>query len=345
MVLTRDEKERLVLDLYNRRTSIRDIAREAGMSFRDIGRIIDKKEEEKEALQGQSRQITQSTQAYKLFSEGKSPVQVAINLNIRASEAIIFQREYWDLEGLNNLNRIYEEIKVDTWNFVNLCKSVKSSGMGVQHVVKLLEIANNDLPAVELRYERLKREAATLEFDRANSARDFQQLNDHITMVSKTRDSVRLDYEKEMDRLRYLQQQRIKQEGVVRQFQNNNEEYVKIKKTVEEKVHNVLSDRKMVLKLALLSLTESMRKDQDKYSHLIYSNKTFSTLLTQATDYHTAPYGQHQQQYPSQAYADMLLEEAEKLYSKLAKEIGDEIMSDYASGISSSLLPVLRPFE
>jgi len=44
MILTREEKERLVLELYNQRTPIRDIAREAGMSFRDIGRIIDKKE-------------------------------------------------------------------------------------------------------------------------------------------------------------------------------------------------------------------------------------------------------------------------------------------------------------
>ena len=52
MVLTREEKERLVLDLYNRRTPIRDIAREAGMSFRDIGRIIDREEKEKEAREG-----------------------------------------------------------------------------------------------------------------------------------------------------------------------------------------------------------------------------------------------------------------------------------------------------
>ena len=37
----------------------------------------------------------------------------------------------------------------------------------------------------------------------------------------------------------------------------------------------------------------------------------------------------------------MLLEEAEKLYNKLAKGLGDEIISDYASSTSSSLLPLL----
>jgi hypothetical protein len=102
----------------------------------------------------------------------------------------------------------------------------------------------------------------------------------------------------------------MKIEAGVRHFENNNEEYAKIKKT-EEKVHSILSDRRMVLKLPLLSLTESMRKDPDKFSHLIYNNNTSLTPRTQATDYDTASYVQ-QQQYPSQAYTDMLLEEAEK---------------------------------
>jgi hypothetical protein len=37
---------------------------------------------------------------------------VAIELNIRASEAIMFQREYWELEGLHNLNQIIKKPKV-----------------------------------------------------------------------------------------------------------------------------------------------------------------------------------------------------------------------------------------
>jgi len=102
---------------------------------------------------------------------------------------------------------------------------------------------------------------------------------------------------------------------------------------------------KMVLKLALLSLTDSMRNDPDKYSHLIYNNNTPSTPRTQATGYYTASYGQ-QQQYPSQAYTDLLLEETEKLYNKLAKESVDEIIGDCLFSPASSLLPLLsQPVE
>ena len=73
MVLTREEKERLVLDLYNQGKSTSEIAEEARMSFRDIGVILNKAIEEKEASKEQAEKMSQSTQAYKLFSEGKSP--------------------------------------------------------------------------------------------------------------------------------------------------------------------------------------------------------------------------------------------------------------------------------
>jgi len=62
------------------------------MSFTDIAKILKDADKEKESEQQRTRQEFLSSQAYKLFSEGKSPVQVAIELNIRASEAIMFQR-------------------------------------------------------------------------------------------------------------------------------------------------------------------------------------------------------------------------------------------------------------
>ena len=247
VLFTREERQRRVLEHHSQGMGTREISKLLHMSFTDIAKILKDSDKEKESEQQRTRQEFLSSQAYTLFSEGKSPVQVAIELNIRASEAIIFQREYWELEGLHNLNQIYQEIKGDIWNFVNLWKSVKAAGMGVPHVNRLLTIANNDLSSVELRYEGLKKEAATLEFQKVNSARDSELLNNQIIMMRKTRDSTRLDCEKEMERLRHLQQKRIKQEDLVKHFENSNEVYsIKIRKTVEEKVHSVLSDRRML---------------------------------------------------------------------------------------------------
>ena len=128
--------------------------------------------------------------------------------------------------------------------------------MHVQHVIRLLEIANNHLPSVEYTYETPKREVEDLEAKKRNSARIYQEINDKILSMRQRLDSLNLDCEKELAQRDQLYQKRMKLQDLLRHFENNNEEYTKIRKTAEEKVYSVLSDRKMLLKLALLSLIE-----------------------------------------------------------------------------------------
>jgi DNA-binding CsgD family transcriptional regulator len=144
MVLTSKQREKLVLELYSQGKTIKEIAKEAKMSFRDIGVIL--KETGKQEEQAQRQSII-SSQAYKLFSEGKTAMQVAIDLSLRQNEVTILCREYWNLAQLDNLNAVYEETKGDIWPLVNLHVSIKAAGMNNQHIIRLLEIANNGLPA------------------------------------------------------------------------------------------------------------------------------------------------------------------------------------------------------
>jgi DNA-directed RNA polymerase specialized sigma subunit len=77
--LTRKEREEHVLDLYfNQNKNYLQIAQEARTSPRDIGEIINREYKEKERQEHKSLFV----QAYKLFSKGNTPLQVAIRLNI-----------------------------------------------------------------------------------------------------------------------------------------------------------------------------------------------------------------------------------------------------------------------
>jgi hypothetical protein len=114
-ILTRQEKERLVIELYNLGKTYREISKEARISPRDIGVILNKVMEEKktqglkeqegnsDSEKNQEQRLSLSAQAYKLFSEGKTPIRVAIALNLRESGATKFCREYWKLKQLYNL--------------------------------------------------------------------------------------------------------------------------------------------------------------------------------------------------------------------------------------------------
>jgi len=63
---TRQERERPVLDLYhNQRKTVREIAKEARMSFRDIGAILNKADEaqQRKGQEQDNQQLSLATQA------------------------------------------------------------------------------------------------------------------------------------------------------------------------------------------------------------------------------------------------------------------------------------------
>jgi DNA-binding CsgD family transcriptional regulator len=154
-ILTRQERERLVLDLYNQGKTYREISKVARISPRDIGvilnRVIEEKTEEKEITQQNDKDaeknrqegeqhLSLTAQAYKLFSDRKTPLEVAIALNLGESEATKFYREYWKLKQLHNLNMLYEENKGDIDPFLKLYKLAKRKGMASSKLLTFLRL-------------------------------------------------------------------------------------------------------------------------------------------------------------------------------------------------------------
>jgi hypothetical protein len=135
-------------------------------------------------------------------------------------------------------------------------------------------------------------------------------------------------------------------EGLVNDFQNNNEEYVKIIKAVEEKVVSILSNVKVLLRCALLSITKSIRNNPERFRSLFYNMPSIIDCYnTNGQDY-AASYmyvGQIQQYYLSPDYntdanIDIIVDEAEKLYNTVVKDsINKIIIVDYPFRKSSSL--------
>ena len=102
-MLTRQEKERKVLDLYNQNKTYREIAKEVRICPRDIGIILKKASGEKEENQDKEQSsLSPSTQAYSLFSEGKTPLEVAIALDLTESETSKFYEEYLNLKQMDD---------------------------------------------------------------------------------------------------------------------------------------------------------------------------------------------------------------------------------------------------
>jgi hypothetical protein len=166
-----------------------------------------------------------SSQAYKLFSDRKTPLEVAIALNLGESEATIFYKEYCKLKQLHNLNMVYEETKGDIDPFLTLYKLAKRKGIGVKQVVTLLEIANNDLPSIEEQFETLRNDISTLQFQKYIDERNLYQLNNEISIKSRLLNSYRLYCENEKISIEQLHNEQIRIENLVTPFKNKNEKY------------------------------------------------------------------------------------------------------------------------
>ena len=157
MIIT-DERKKRVIDLYfNEHKTYAEIAEIEHISPRDIHTIIKEEQARRQKYQHQQQEQELSSKAYKLFSEGKRPVQVAITLNLGEPEVTKLYREYWKLKRLHKLNSIYEEIGDDIRHIIELYRRAKKEGLGIEHIVKLLQLANEDNASGILQLERRRK--------------------------------------------------------------------------------------------------------------------------------------------------------------------------------------------
>ena len=73
--------------------------------------------------------VDKSTQAYKLFAEGKKPIEVAIELGLDRRETNRLYLDVWKLKRLYTLNHIHEQIGDELRTFLTLYKIVKRQVM------------------------------------------------------------------------------------------------------------------------------------------------------------------------------------------------------------------------
>ena len=132
--MNRAEKEQYVIRLYKENKSTREIAKLTHMSFRGIGAITKKVKSEADGERGQLEEDddikskSKITQAIKLFSEFKSPIDVIIALDLPADQVRAIYQEYWELEDMHRLAQIYEEAKYDLHDLLRLHRIVKVLG-------------------------------------------------------------------------------------------------------------------------------------------------------------------------------------------------------------------------
>ena len=182
--MTREEREQYVIRLYNEGRTFKDIAKEIHMSFRDIGAIIKKAKLEADRARGYTtieEPKSPESKAFKFFSEGKTPLDVAIALDLPADEVQAIHREFWELNNMHELAEVYEEIRPYLSSVLRLHKILNDRGMGEQEIINVLELANNhQLQHLQWKVEYLRNDIDMLEVQKTKCSNHILTLNRRI---------------------------------------------------------------------------------------------------------------------------------------------------------------------
>jgi hypothetical protein len=181
VILTRQQKESMVIRLAEEGKSTRFIAEAAHVSLKDIGTIIRRHTGEEEEPACQDKCLSTSSRAFKLFKEGKSKVDVAIALDIDADQVLRRYEDYLRLLSLDHLTTMYKELGNDGLYFLNyLYNQLKWEGLATKKDIHRIIGAAGELRNLDQTLLNTASDIGRLNFFKSNLEKDVDDLTRRI---------------------------------------------------------------------------------------------------------------------------------------------------------------------
>src|SRR5918996_221591 len=271
-----EEEKRRIIDLhFNQGKTIREVCRIMGKSSHDITPVTKEHrlrlaqnyalvngEQNEDAHVTYDRTIP-NVKAYKLFDEGKSPLEVAAELNLPGPQVRQFYVEYWNLRRMHKLVIIYQEIQDNMGYFLKLFRLGKKEGVTPEQLINLIQIADN-IHNLEEKFHQLQSEVEDIEMEKSKSKEKLKNLHNEIQTTREKLTLVNKTFNVKYEELKEACSQLQKLQNYVEQFKNS-QDYQELESIVRSEVGEILLDDKKLLQNALVSVIVALRNDPDKY--------------------------------------------------------------------------------
>jgi hypothetical protein len=321
MVITKIEKEERVIELYRHGKTIREIAKEVHMSFGDISSIIKKHTGEDK---DKEKTISKYTQAIKLYSQGRTPVDVVIELDLSPDEATRVYREFWKLKNLEQLDAVYEEMENEMPSILKLVRLMKDEGLFEWDIIELLKHARqlSSLSLlVDLRIKKNKElenqsQKITLRFYK--SQENAKKLDKYLEEHQPELDEIEEKIDSKTKYLKHVE------DTIVDLI--NGEDYAKINEIIERKVNSLLSQKNDLLIASVATAFLAIRNDPEK-DVLTHYCDYYHNPRNNFGDANDAESRQNNFGIFIQTHHKQLLETTDMLRDKILKTVQSQILS------------------
>lgn len=181
MILNEQDKEALVIDSLNKGHTARPTAKVAHVSFSYIKKISMKlagevDEEQKEVEM--KKPLSVPSQAFKLFLEGKSIVQVAISLDLPTDQVLKIHSDYLAMQNRQDVISILLENRNKPSDLVDLLHYLKESHLSLKDVKEIVDIKRD--------VKNYKSEMDKLDLDTFHAKEFLKYYNQEIDKMKNT---------------------------------------------------------------------------------------------------------------------------------------------------------------
>jgi archaellum component FlaC len=342
MVVSEEEKRRIIDLHFNQGKTIREVCRIMGKSSHDITPVTKEHRirlaknyalgdgEESEVVQREQDRVISNVKAYKLFDEGKNPLEVAAELNLPGPQVQEYYVEYWNLRRVYRLVAMYPEIQDSMGYFLKLFRLGKENGVTPEQIMKLVQMADS-IYMLEDKLQRLQSEISDISTRKSEGQEELKNLRNEISNTKEKLDEVKETFNIKYEELKEACSQTQKLQDYVEQFKDG-QDYQELESIVRSEVEKSLLDNKKLLQNALFSILLALRNNPDRYYIIDSMELThFTTTIIKYDSYLASRRPPRSEQF----IGGRVLEMAEKIFKNLQKSIVDSTIST-AAGLEIS---------
>jgi archaellum component FlaC len=338
MQIREEEKRRIINLHFDQGKIIREISRIMGKSSHDITPITkehriqlaqDYAVANGDVVEHEQDRAIPNVKAYKLFDEGKNPLEVAGELNLPGPQVQQFYVEYLNMMRMHKLVTIYQETQDSMGYFLKLFRLGRENGITPEQIMKLVQMADS-IHKLQDKLQQLQSEISNISKSKTVAKDQLKGLHDEIEAAQEKLNLVNKTFEVKYEELKETCSQAQKLQNYVEQFKED-QDYQELESTIRSEVRKTLSNNKELLQNALFSVLLALRNDSDRYfiiDRLELTPFTTNTILNY--DSFLASRNQPYLQGSKQSIDGRVLEVAEKIFYNLQKVIIDSTISKTA---------------
>jgi len=309
---TPEDKEGYIVDMLQRGYGWKQIMKECHVSPNTISSV-------KKKVSGstyddsiiQTSKTTKESQAFRLFQQGKSLIDVKIEVDIDSSEVIEYHRRYQELRCADMYNKGYDKVKGNMTPYLHLFDLMNSLGLTPEQVQEQVKYGY-ELPHLQSIHKNLENQ---IQFLVSKQCDLDSQLQSMAQQVQQWKNSLQF-YDNEIalksNELVSLCSTINRKKSVIQRL-DNNKGYVRIKEASKKETELLLQNNHHLLTDAVSASLEAIRR--------------YPTIRELIFDLVTSDSAALYQQPWMEYHKSQLVQLSEHIYTEIAKQVTNGVVS------------------